>query len=532
MLRLPKALVFASVAPFLLLAGIAAAQVEDPPPEACPADKGCVEVSLSGETLSGDFYLGESLLAAGQHSALLQIEPRTSQRIDVRNIQDSAEGFGSLFVWADASTTAWVAEGQTRRATVYPRKTYVRGTLNFTCDVRGAVETDDVACLVTVDEVPQPEPVLPGQRASYVLDPGAHTLGVALVGEQAPLWSPASAEHTATVWAGGTVSLRSRFDKMGHLTVTLDQPDLLGDFYLDDELVASQVASYEGWAAPYRTHRIAVRNIVDPAAGDIYRWRDAAASVYLSPGQMRDVTVRPRQVYLRGFLSLTCTITNFEPGDSAVCQPSIDGQPVDPVAPGETAEYTLEPGRHDLLVALGPESDWSADPVSRTTYIYAGRTQTTSATFTLDRSSPPPAAVSGEVATVTRVFDGNTIAVSLNGAYYRVRYIGIEVPDRHQACAPDALAANLSLVAGRQVTMVPGPTEYDSMGRLLRYVYVGDTFVNAEMVSEGFARALENPSDTTYTPLFQQLEQEARAANRGCHATGLWAPPPAPEPAE
>jgi micrococcal nuclease len=317
--------------------------------------------------------------------------------------------------------------------------------------------------------------------------------------------------------------VRSRFDKAGHLTVALDQPDVLGDFYLDGELVASQVAGYEGWVAPYRTHRIAVRDIVDPAAGDIYRWRDAASSAYISPGQERAVTVRLRQEYLRGFLALTCTIANFQPGDSAFCQPSIDGVPVEPVAAGETAEYALEPGRHNLLVALSPESEWPAEPVSRTMYIYPGRTQTISATFTLDHSSPPPA---GEVGTVTRVFDGNTIAVSLNGAYYRVRYIGIEAPDRNQACSPDALAANLNLVAGRQVTLVRGPTEADDMGRLLRYVYVGDTFVNAEMVSLGYARALGNPSDTTYLALFRQLEEEARAANRGCHATGLWAPPP------
>jgi micrococcal nuclease len=133
---------------------------------------------------------------------------------------------------------------------------------------------------------------------------------------------------------------------------------------------------------------------------------------------------------------------------------------------------------------------------------------------------------------VTRVFDGDTIAVSLNGAYYLVRYIGVEGPERTQACSPDALGANLALVAGKQVALVSGPTNADALGRLLRYVYVGDTFVNAEMVSLGFARALDNPSDTTYLALFRQLEEEARAANRGCHATGIWAPPPASEPAE
>jgi micrococcal nuclease len=523
MFRLRKAMLFGSAIPFVLLVGIIAAQVGDPPPETCPADKGCVEVSLSGETLSGDFYLGETLLAAGQHSALIPVEPRASQQIDVRNIQDTAEGFGDLFVWADASTTVWVAEGQTRQATVYPRQTYIRGTLNFTCDVRQAVETDDVACMVTIDGAPQPEPVLPSQQAAYILDPGAHTVGVTLVGEQAPLWSPASAEHAATVWVGGAAWVRSTFNKAGHLTVTLDQPDVLGDFYLDGELVASQAASYEGWVAPYRSHQVAVRNIVDPAAGENYHWRDAAASAYLSPGQERAVTVRLQQEYLRGFLSLACTITNFQPGDSAVCQPSIDGEPVEPIAAGETAEYALEPGSHDLLVALGPESEWLSDPVSRTVNIYAGRTQTASASFTLDRSIPPGA----EIATVTRVFDGDTIAVGLNGAYYLVRYIGVEGPERTQACSPDALGANLALVAGKQVAMVPGPTNADELGRLLRYVYVGDTFVNAEMVSLGFARVLENPSDTTYLALFRQLEGEARAANQGCHATGIWAPEPA-----
>jgi micrococcal nuclease len=54
----------------------------------------------------------------------------------------------------------------------------------------------------------------------------------------------------------------------------------------------------------------------------------------------------------------------------------------------------------------------------------------------------------------------------------------------------------------------------DVYGRLLRYVYVGNTFVNSEMVRLGLAGAEEVKPNVKYSDLFLDLENKARKAGR------------------
>lgn len=133
------------------------------------------------------------------------------------------------------------------------------------------------------------------------------------------------------------------------------------------------------------------------------------------------------------------------------------------------------------------------------------------------------AAPAAERGTVITVIDGDTIDVRLaDGAVYRVRYIGIDTPERDQVCYREATAANRALVAGQTVTLRRDTSNTDQYGRLLRYVYVGDTFVNARLVAEGWAEAVVYPPDTAYAARFRALEAEAAAARRGCHPTGVF----------
>ena len=60
----------------------------------------------------------------------------------------------------------------------------------------------------------------------------------------------------------------------------------------------------------------------------------------------------------------------------------------------------------------------------------------------------------------------------------------------------------------------------DPYGRLLRYVWVGDLLVNAELVRLGYARAVAYPPDTKYQAQFAALQAEAQAARRGVGACG------------
>jgi len=127
-------------------------------------------------------------------------------------------------------------------------------------------------------------------------------------------------------------------------------------------------------------------------------------------------------------------------------------------------------------------------------------------------TSPP------DTALVTQVIDGDTIVIE---GGYRVRYIGIDTPEIHpelEAYGMEALEANRRLVEGKEVRLEQDVSETDKYGRLLRYVFVNDTFVNAELVREGLAYAKAYPPDTKYQAYLEKLEAEARQASRG-----IWA---------
>jgi micrococcal nuclease len=128
-----------------------------------------------------------------------------------------------------------------------------------------------------------------------------------------------------------------------------------------------------------------------------------------------------------------------------------------------------------------------------------------------------------ETGTVTRVIDGDTIDVELdNGGEERIRYIGVNTPERDEACYRDATQANRDLVQGQRVQLVPDDTNRDRFGRLLRYVFVGDVFVGATLVRNGYAEVVLYEPDDRYFNLLNDLEDDATDANRGCHPTGIF----------
>ncbi|WP_374686708.1 thermonuclease family protein [Promineifilum sp.] len=127
----------------------------------------------------------------------------------------------------------------------------------------------------------------------------------------------------------------------------------------------------------------------------------------------------------------------------------------------------------------------------------------------------------GDRAEVTYVFDGDTIEVELDGQTYRLRYIGVDTPERDEPFYEEALTFNRELVDGQTVILVRDVSETDQYGRLLRYVYLTDgTFVNAELMRAGMARLVTFPPDVAQTDFLRALQQEARAA-----AAGMWAQP-------
>ena len=147
-------------------------------------------------------------------------------------------------------------------------------------------------------------------------------------------------------------------------------------------------------------------------------------------------------------------------------------------------------------------------------------TSTPTATWTPTASATPtPVRVAAQVQLVV---DGDTIEVMMGGERHTVRYIGMDAPEQQgERMGPEASVANRALVEGKTVYLEKDHSEADKYGRLLRYVFVGDVFVNAELVRQGLARAQAYPPDLKYQEQLAQLDQEARQAGRG-----MWAAPP------
>ncbi|HEX6031074.1 MAG TPA: thermonuclease family protein [Tepidiformaceae bacterium] len=127
-----------------------------------------------------------------------------------------------------------------------------------------------------------------------------------------------------------------------------------------------------------------------------------------------------------------------------------------------------------------------------------------------------------EWAEVTRVVDGDTIHVELNGVDERVRYIGIDAPEEHadggpEPFADEATAANASLVGDKRVCLERDTSERDRYGRLLRYAWLEDgRMVNEALVAAGLAEAVEYRPDTKYeSSILEPAEARARSERRG-----------------
>ena len=180
------------------------------------------------------------------------------------------------------------------------------------------------------------------------------------------------------------------------------------------------------------------------------------------------------------------------------------------------------------LRAIGVLPTYTPRPIATNTPIPTVTSTLTDTPIPTDTPQPPPTdtpLLPGRVqAQVVNVIDGDTIEVSIEGQTHKVRYIGIDTPEKAvEPFGPEAAAKNKELVGGKVVELEKDVSETDQYGRLLRYVYVGDLMVNAELVRLGFAQASAYPPDVKYQDLFLRLQQEAREANRG-----FWGAPPEP----
>jgi micrococcal nuclease len=140
------------------------------------------------------------------------------------------------------------------------------------------------------------------------------------------------------------------------------------------------------------------------------------------------------------------------------------------------------------------------------------------------------------VGLVTRVVDGDTVEVRLDGRSEDVRLIGVDTPETVKPDTPvqcfgeRASHFTKRRLTGRRVRLVFGVERRDVYGRLLAYVFLArptlyvpkhvqspqrDRLFNAILVRRGLARSLTIPPNDRLAPRFRRLELGAARVGRG-----------------
>ena len=136
---------------------------------------------------------------------------------------------------------------------------------------------------------------------------------------------------------------------------------------------------------------------------------------------------------------------------------------------------------------------------------------------------------SRQIATLVKVVDGDTIAVSINGKSETIRIIGIDTPEvvdprKTVECFGKEASefARITLQDNKTVLLESDPTQgdRDKYQRLLRYVWIDDGEVDFGkfMIGAGYASEYTYNIPYKYQNEYKTAEREPRDAKKG-----LWA---------
>lgn len=115
---------------------------------------------------------------------------------------------------------------------------------------------------------------------------------------------------------------------------------------------------------------------------------------------------------------------------------------------------------------------------------------------------------------VSTVIDGDTVRLE-DGQ--KVRLLGINTPEMGQPHYEEAKNRLKELIEGKTVILEKDVEDKDMYGRLLRYIYCDDLFVNFEMIREGYAHVYIIFPNTRYSIEFEKAEKEAKK-----NGIGIW----------
>ncbi len=118
---------------------------------------------------------------------------------------------------------------------------------------------------------------------------------------------------------------------------------------------------------------------------------------------------------------------------------------------------------------------------------------------------------------VVEVLQGDMLRVLIDGDEKIVRLLGVVSPPLDDALGPLALEATKGIVQGQRVRLERDVTQWDNA--LLRYVYreSDNLFVNAEVVRQGWGRAVVVLPDVAQRTTLEDSEAQAAGA-----AVGMW----------
>lgn len=151
--------------------------------------------------------------------------------------------------------------------------------------------------------------------------------------------------------------------------------------------------------------------------------------------------------------------------------------------------------------------------------ILFGSNSKTTANISLPTTAPTNE--TGEEHLVTYVADGDTVKLENN---QWVRLLGINAPEvehkgnKAECFSMEARKALIQKTEGKKVILRRDGLQgdKDKYGRWLRYIYIGDDLINADLVKDGYAYSYRE-FPTTKTTEFNQLEQTAKDNH-----WGLW----------
>jgi len=126
-----------------------------------------------------------------------------------------------------------------------------------------------------------------------------------------------------------------------------------------------------------------------------------------------------------------------------------------------------------------------------------------------------------KAARVLEVIDGDTFWALVSGSGKEsVRLIGIDAPESGEPFSDEARLELAQLLSDATPQLETDVEERDQYGRLLAYVWVGELFVNAELLRRGVATLYTIPPNLKHVDQLRAAQDQAQAAARG-----MWGAP-------